>query len=183
MEKKTTTKKTPTTEVPPAELDRFKNQMKVAITAAKTVELNLKRVASDIKRLADEVPDPPRIIEGERDLRDAQQSLRVLQLKRRRLGQMQQACTRAKVYWEYILDEANGWLLSQPSIAALKNDTIRKHWIRKVLGALMKRQALLKGYLKEIEDLLWIIKDNQRGTIGMVSAFKEEAWANRVGLE
>lgn len=175
-------KKTSTT-VPQEDLERFRAKVKVAIRAAKTVEISLDRVASDLSRIAKEVPKPPQVIEGEKQLNDAQQVLRVMQVKRRRLGQMQQACNRAKTYWEWLIDETNGWLLSQPSISKLKNDTIRKHWIRKVMGSFLKRQALLKGYLKEIEDLLWIIKDNQRAVIGMVSAWKEESWAMRQGME
>jgi len=172
-----------TTTVPPEEIERLKGRVRVAIKAAKTVEIDLDRVASDIKRIAKEFPDPPSVIQGEGDLKDAQQVLRVLQVKRRRLGQMQQACNRASTYWAWLIDETNGWLLAQPSISKLKNDAMRKHWIRRIMGGFLKRQALLKGYLKEIEDLLWIIKDNQSGTIGQVAAWKEEAWAMRQGME
>jgi hypothetical protein len=180
--KKAPRKKTPTT-VSPEEIQRFKKQVAVAIRAAKTVEIRLDDVAADIDRISTEMPKPPRVIEGEKDLKEAQQVLRVMQVKRRRLGQMQQACTRAKTYWDWLIEETTGWILSQPSVAALKNDTIRKHWIRKVMGGFLKRQALLKGYIKEIEDLLWIIKDNQRAVVGMVAAWKEESWAMRQGME
>ena len=151
--------------------------------AARGYGLDLTAVARTIEQVAADLPAPPREVTDGASLKKAQRWMIHTHRLRTRLGQTQQACQRSKAAWGGLIEVAKRWFWCQPESVALKNDTQRMHIMGRILPQLLKKYDRVKGFLVEIDSLLWILKDNQNNVSAIMSAWRDETWAYRHGME
>jgi hypothetical protein len=165
------------------DIQRFRAKLKDVLEASRNITINFDEVEADLDRIASKLPEAPRLIRGEKDMLAAQRVVTSTQALRTRLVQHQQACERAKTTITQLLDLARGWVKSDPWVASLKNEAQREHVLARVTPGLVKKSARVAGCLREIDHLLWGLKDNQGAILIQINAWKEETWAHRQGIE
>jgi hypothetical protein len=165
------------------DIKRFRMKLAEVLEASRKITLDFDGVEEDLSRIARMIPEPPPLIRGEKDMLAAQRVVTKMQAIRTRLVQHQQACERAKTSITQLLDLARGWVKSDVEVANLKNEAQREHVLSRVTPGLTKKNARVLGCLKEIEHLLWGLKDNQGAVLIQINCFKQETWAHRQGIE
>jgi hypothetical protein len=155
---------------------RLSGVMGEAESALTRANLNIEQAWTDIAFCVEHPIATPKLPVGMARSLDAVKALEHIQKRRNKLTGMRIACIRAKHEIEPVITRARSYLILQPSIRDLKNDSQRNAAIQRVLGNVENCQIAIKGLLEAIDGLLWNIKDNQHA---MELAYKEIAWLQK----
>lgn len=119
---------------------------------------------------------PPKTPVGMVRSMDAAKILDRMQKRRNKLIGIKIACIRAKSDVEAIAARARAWLIMQPEIRGLKNDSLRGAAMRKITGRLDDILSEIKALVDAVDSLFWNLKDNQHA---MDLAYREITWIQK----